>query len=213
MDAERNIIDTQEISGTIGSTSSGEVVFQNVPARFRLAFTVSVYNSGPNESSGGRVGESYVKNIFLYRSEQPEKEYYIYKGESFLSMTANLISGSNVSVGASMGTSSIALNLNLPSYWYTAGEAKFAFNTVFESNGYSSLRFSLANNSEISFCTVNLLDEGGNLVESKQLSGANAIADINFHNVPSKFKLEFVVNVFNSGPNQNTGGRGRYHAN
>lgn len=214
MDAERNIIDTQVVSGTIGSASSGEVVFQNVPARFRLAFTVSVYNSGNTEGSGSRLGESYVGNILLYHSSQPENEYYIYRGANFLSMTANLITSSgNVTAGASIGTSSINLNLNLPSYWYTAGEAKFAFNTVFESNGYSSLRLSLANNSEIGFCTVNLLDEGGNLIESKQLSGAYSIADVNFHNIPSKFKLEFVVNVFNSGNSQNTGGRGRYHSN
>ena len=209
MDAERNVLDTQTVSGTVGSESSGEIIFQNVPERFRLAFTVNVYNSGPNQGTGVRIGESYIKNIVLYSSNQPENEYYIYRGENFLAMTANPTSG-NVGTGATIGTSDISLYMNLSGYWYTAGTAEYAFSNTFENEGYSSLRLEIANNSEVDSCKVNLLDESGNIIETKEVAGALSIADVTFHNIPNKFKLSFVTNVFNSGPNQTTGGRTRY---
>ena len=124
-------------------------------------------------------------------------------------MTANPTSG-NVGTGATIGTSNISLYMNLSGYWYTAGTAEYAFSNTFENEGYSSLRLEIANNSEVDSCKVNLLDESGNIIETKEVAGALSIADVTFHNIPNKFKLSFVTNVFNSGPNQTTGGRTRY---
>lgn len=214
IDEEGREIESKEVSAeTLGTEITQEVVFNNIPDKFRLQLTLTMYNSGPNESSGSRQGYSNIKTIEIFNDTEDEEGYYIYQ-ENFLGIDVTDVTGTSnyQSSGYTLSPSGIGLYINGTGYWYSAATVTYCTQSVFESKGKNSIRLLIRNNDQIDSNKVSLLDENGEIIETKEItnSGGPTSRTIIFNNIPEKFKLQFVLNMFNSGPNQTSGVRQAY---
>mgnify|MGYP002570284762 CR=1 FL=1 len=136
------------------------------------------------------------------------ENYYIFKGGLLNAKVTGVAENKNnyTGSGISYGGGGIGLYIN-HGWWYSYATVSYAFESVFESNGFSNLKLTISNNSEAAISTINLLNEEGATIESKEVKYQNATNSVIFSNIPSKFRLTFKVESFNSGANENSGNR------